>query len=131
MNTRIFFIAFFGMISTATTSCNKDKPAVGNYQATFYNTSPSEFIQTSTVEITSVTKHHIVINGYEITKSGKTIEGELPIIGIPNSVFQIKGTWSKKAFSQKYTISGTFIEEYWQGGNPYEGSGTFEIVSME
>ena len=60
-----------------------------------------------------------------------TVNGNLFIDNVTFSQFGIDiiGEWSHKIFSKEYVISGTFTETYYQGGNQYQNSGTFEIKS--
>lgn len=112
-------------------SCNKDKPMVGQYMVTFRSTSPLPETRSIFVDITSVNRTKVTINGFELRKSGRVIDGEFESDEVPNSVFKIDGSWNKTAFRQEYSIIGRFTEQYTIGGNEYESSGTFEMTSVE
>src|SRR5690554_6751240 len=125
MKTNILFI--IGIIIFAT-SCNKEKPIVGEYYGTF--TYSSGIVKTTEIEITESTKNKIVINGSELEKDGKKIEGKIENVSFySQSGVYINGEWSHKLFSKNYKIEGTFTEDYYQGGNSYQSSGTFKITS--
>lgn len=128
MKTNILFITSICIIIFAT-SCSKEKPSVGDYYGTFTYSTPSGIVKTAEIEITESSKNKIVINGSELDKDGKNIEGKIENISFSQFGVDINGEWSHKLFSKNYKIEGTFTEDYYQGGNSYQNSGTFEIKS--
>ncbi|NEN25705.1 hypothetical protein G3O08_19635 [Cryomorpha ignava] len=128
MKTNILFITSIFIIIFAT-SCNKEKPSNGDYYGTFTYNNPSGIIKTAEIEITESSKNKIVINGSELEKDGKKIEGKIENISFSQFGVDINGEWSHKLFSKNYKIEGTFTEDYYQGGNAYQNSGTFKITS--
>lgn len=112
-----------------TVSCKKEKPTTGHYYGTFNYNVPQGIIKTGEIEITESSKDKIVINDSELIKDGKKIEGNITNLSFSQFGVYIKGEWSHKLFSKNYLIKGTFTETYYQGGNQYQNSGTFEIKS--
>lgn len=110
-------------------SCSKEKPRIGDYYGIFNYDVPSGVVNTAEIEITESTDDKIVINGSTLKKDGKKIEGKIINLSFSQFGIDIKGEWSHKLFSKDYTIKGTFTEDYYQGGNQYQNSGTFEIKS--
>lgn len=108
--------------------CSKEKPRVGNYYGVFTYTNPEGLVKGAEMEITESTKNKVIINGYQLTKDGKKIEGTLNHSSSSFGV-TINGEWSHRIFSKDYKINGTFTENYYQGGGQYQSSGTFEIKS--
>ena len=117
------FLIVFGL------GCSKEKPSIGNYYGTFTYNSPQGVVKTAEIEITESSKNKIIINGSELTKDGKKIEGKIENISFSQFGVDIDGEWSHKLFRKEYTIKGAFTETYYQGGNTYENSGTFVIKS--
>lgn len=117
------FLIVFGI------GCSKEKPSIGNYYGTFTYNTPQGAVKTAEIEITESSKNKIIINGSELTKDGKKIEGKIKNISFSQFGVDIDGEWSHKLFSKEYLIKGTFTENYYQGGNQYQNSGTFEIKS--
>lgn len=111
------------------TSCEKEKPTAGEYFGTFTYEVPPGILKTAYIEISNPTKNSITINGYEVSKDDQKIEGMIDYLSGVGSYIYINGSWSHKLFSNEYIISGTFTETYYQGGNQYQNSGTFEIKS--
>lgn len=128
MKTYILIITSICIIISAT-SCNKEKPDVGDYYGTFTYSNPPDIVKTAEIEITESSKNKIVINGSELDKDGKHIEGKIENISFSQFGVSIDGEWSHKLFSKNYKIEGTFTEDYYQGGNTYQNTGTFEIKS--
>jgi hypothetical protein len=110
------------------TSCSKQKPIIGNYYGIFNYDMPQGFSRGAAISITESLKNKIVINGSELLKDGRNIEGVVGYIPNMSSVY-IKGEWTHKLFNKNYVIKGTFTETYYQGGIQYQNSGTFEIKS--
>ncbi len=122
-------------------SCSKEKPPVGNYIGVFnYENSTNIADKTIWLKIEESQKDYILIGATDYNgnltsamldtlykKNKKTIEGKVPSNNMVP--FYIKGEWSHKLFSKNYLIKGTFTETYYQGGNQYQNSGTFEIKS--
>ena len=112
-----------------TISCQKNKPVAGEYVGVFTYTAPQGFVKTAYIEISNPTKNSININGSVLEKDGKKIEGKISDLSFSQFGVTINGEWSHKLFSKAYKITGSFTETYYQGGNEYENSGTFEIKS--
>ena len=127
MKTHILFIISIFLIVFGL-GCSKEKPSIGNYYGTFTYSTPQGVVKTAEIEITESSKNKIIINGSELTKDGKKIEGKIENISFSQFGVDIYGEWSK-LFSKEYLIKGTFTENYYQGGNQYQNSGTFEIKS--
>ena len=122
-------------------SCSKEKPPLGNYIGVFnYENSTNIADKTIWLKIEESQKDYILIGATDYNgnltsamldtlykKNKKTIEGKVPSNNMVP--FYIKGEWSHKLFSKNYLIKGTFTETYYQGGNQYQNSGTFEIKS--
>ncbi len=128
MKTHILFVCsicliFFGI------GCSKEKPSIGNYYGIFTYSTPQGVIKTAEIVITESSKNKIIINGSELTKDGKKIEGKIENISFSQFGIDLNGEWSHKLFSKNYLIKGTFTETYYQGGNQYQNEGTFEIKS--
>lgn len=130
---RMFFVFIVSIcLIVLGTSCSKEKPDIGDYYGIFTYNSQPELIKTTEIEITESSKNKIVINGSKLEKDGKKIEGKIDNVSFYSQTgVYIKGEWSHKLFSKNYVIKGTFTEEYYQGGNTYQSSGTFEIKSNE
>lgn len=121
--------------------CSKEKPPAGNYIGVFnYQNSTNLANKTVWLKIEETEKDYMLIGATDYNgnltsalldtlykKGKKNIEGKVP----SNSMtpFYINGEWSHKLFSKNYLIKGTFTETYYQGGNQYQNSGTFEIKS--
>ena len=112
-----------------TVSCTKEKPPTGHYYGTFNYEVPQGIIKTAEIEITESSKDKIIINDSELNKDSKKIEGNIANLSFSQFGIYIKGEWTHKLFSKNYLIKGTFTETYYQGGNQYQNSGTFEIKS--
>ena len=128
------------LIILSTYSCSKKKPPIGNYLGIFkyeYPTSKPEL--TVWYKITESEKDYLLITTTDYAgnssyggdtlykKNKKKIEGRVPIYD-PFSSLTISGIRKYKLFG-KYSITGTFIETIYQGGNQYQYSGTVEIYS--
>jgi hypothetical protein len=109
-------------------SCNKNRTIAGEYIGIFTYSSPQGLVKTASFEVSNPTKKTITINGFEIKKDGKIIEGKIGSLGNMTDVF-ISGEWSHRVFSKENKIIGNFTETYHQGGNEYQNSGIFEIKS--
>ena len=127
MKKTIILTSLIGFMYTV--SCTKEKPITGHYYGTFNYDVPQGIIKTAEIEITESSKDKIVINGSELNKDSKKIEGNIANLSFSQFGVYIKGEWSHKLFSKNYLIKGTFTETYYQGGNQYQNSGTFEIKS--
>lgn len=128
MKTYILIITIICVIISAN-SCNKEKPDIGYYFGTFRYGNPPDIVRTAEIEITESSKNRIVINGSELDMDGKRIEGKIENISFSQFGVNLDGEWSHKLFSKNYKIIGTFTEDYYQGGNIYQNTGTFEIKS--
>jgi hypothetical protein len=115
----LFFVFLIG--------CRKDKPPVGEYQATFTYDYMDDMEKTYMVEITETSRDEIMINDYPIVKNGKKVKGTIYVTG--GGPYHIQGKWSGKFLSRKYKIEGTFIEIVYNSGNTSQYSGTFLITS--
>ncbi len=122
----VFLLVVFVLVS-----CNKDRPMVGKYLITFRYTSPLPDTKELEVEITGVARNQVSINGFELRKSGRQIDGEFESNESPVSRYKIDGNWSKTAFQEQYSIIGRFTEKYTLGGNEYQASGTFEMTNIQ
>lgn len=109
-------------------SCNKNKIIAGEYIGIFTYSSPQGLVKTASFEVSSPTNKTIKINGFEIKKDGKIIEGKIGCLGNMTDVF-ISGELTHRFLSKENKIIGNFTETYHQGGNEYQNSGTFEIKS--
>ena len=107
----------------------KEKPSAGDYIGIFSYEIPQSLVKTAYIEISNPTLNSITINGYVLSKENKKIEGMIDYLSGVGSYIYINGEWSHTIFSKEYVISGTFTETYYQGGNKYQNSGTFEIKS--
>lgn len=130
MKLNLLFIAGIYLIVLGS-SCSKEKPDVGDYYGIFTYSSEPEIIKTAEIEITESSKNEIVINGSKLIKDGKRIEGRIESLSFSQFGVTINGEWSHKLFSKNYKIEGTFTEDYYQGGNSYQSSGTFTIKSND
>lgn len=110
-------------------SCKKDKPLAGRYYGILNYDAPQGVVRTAEIEITESNKDVIIINGSELNKDGKKIEGHIANLSFSSHGIWIVGEWSHKLCSKTYLINGTFTEYYSQGGNDYQNTGTFEIKS--
>lgn len=128
MKTHILFISSLFLIAIGI-GCSKEKPSIGNYYGTFTYSTPQGLVKTAEIEITESSKNKIIINGSELTKDGKKIEGKIENISISQFGINIDGEWSHKFISKEYLIKGNFTEDYYQGGSQYQNSGTFLIKS--
>lgn len=128
MKTHIIFISIICLI-VLNTACSKEKPSIGKYFGIFTYNAPQGLVKTAEIEITESSKSKIAINGSELSKDGKKIEGKIENISSSQFGVEINGEWSNKLFSKKYLIKGNFTEVYYQGGNQYQNEGTFEIKS--
>lgn len=109
-------------------SCKKNKPIPGEYFGIFSYS--QGLVKTANIEISNPTKTSITINGSVISKDGKKIEGKISDLSFSQFGIDIKGEWSRtKVLGNTYKITGSFTETYYQGGNEYKSSGTFEIKS--
>ncbi|MEO0075701.1 MAG: hypothetical protein ABIK31_06305 [candidate division WOR-3 bacterium] len=108
--------------------CKKNRPIAGEYFGIFTYSIPQGLVKTAYIEISNPSKTSITINGFVVKKNGKKIEGKIGSVGNMTDVF-INGEWSHNLFSNQYKIIGNFTETYYQGGNEYQNSGTFEIKS--
>ena len=126
-NHLIIFILL--ITSLLVTSCEKEKPSAGEQIGIFSYEIPQGLVKTAYIEISNPTLNSITINGYVLSKENKIIEGMVDYLSGVGSYIYINGEWSHKIFSKEYVISGTFTETYYQGGNQYQNSGTFEIKS--
>ena len=128
MKKTIILTSLIGLL-VFTVGCTKEKPPTGHYYGTFNYDVPQGITKTAEIEITESSKDKIVINDSELKKDGKKIEGNIANISFSQFGVYINGEWSHKLFSEDYVIEGTFTETYYQGGNQYQNSGTFEIKS--
>jgi hypothetical protein len=119
-NSTIIFILFFSI------GCSKNKPNSGQYYGVFTYLNPQGLQKIAFIDICNSTKTTISINGFLVKKDGKRIEGKIGSVGNLTDVF-IWGEWSHNLFSKEYKIIGNFTETYFQGGNEYKNSGTFEL----
>ena len=110
-------------------SCEKEKPSAGEYIGIFSYEIPQGLVKTAYIEISNPTQNSITINGSKVSKKNEKIEGHIDNVTFSQFGIDIIGEWSHKIFSKEYVISGTFTETYYQGGNQYQNSGTFEIKS--
>ncbi|NOX48875.1 MAG: hypothetical protein GXO89_18095 [Chlorobi bacterium] len=109
-------------------SCSKAKPPTGDYWIALKYEKPEVKTLSQPIEITGSSKGTITINDSELDKDGKNIEGKINYVPNTNGIY-ITGKWSHKLFSKNYKIEGRFTEDYYQGGNLFVYSGTFEIKS--
>lgn len=128
MKTHILFISSIILLVFGI-GCSKEKPITGNYYGIFTYSTPQGVVKTAEIEITESSKNKIVINGSELSKNGKKIKDKIENISFSQFGVDIDGEWSHKLFSKEYSIKGNFTEVYYQGGNQYQNSGTFEIKS--
>ena len=122
---RLFFI----FLLVFSFGCEKNRPISSEYFAVFTYSIPQGLIKTAFVNISNPTESSITINGFNVKKDGKNIEGIIGSVGNLSDVF-ISGKWSHKLFSKEYKIIGNFIETYYQGGIEFQNTGTFEIKSI-
>jgi len=108
-------------------ACNKEKPRVGEYQATFVYDYLDDFEKTYMIQITETSRDEIMINDYPIVKNGKKVKGTIYVTG--GGPYHIQGKWSGKFLSRKYKIEGTFIEIVYNSGDVTQFSGSFLITS--
>ena len=126
-NNLIIFILLF--TSFLVSSCEKENPSAGDYIGIFSYEIPQGLVKTAYIEISNPTQNSITINGSKVSKKNEKIEGHIDNVTFSQFSIDIIGEWSHKIFSKEYVISGTFTETYYQGGNQYQNSGTFEIKS--
>ena len=124
-------LIIFILLSTSllVSSCEKEKPSAGDYIGIFSYEIPQGLVKTAYIEISNPTQNSITINGSKVSKKNEKIEGHIDNVTFSQFGIDIIGEWSHKIFSKEYVISGTFTETYYQGGNQYQNSGTFEIKS--
>ncbi len=94
-------------------SCNKDKPAEGQYTIQF--TYADGTIKQESVEITGVTKTQLRIEESALQKEGKEVRGFLKL-PISTGTFYLDGEL-EGGFGNGYPIQGDFTETiyYWNG----------------
>jgi len=107
--------------------CNKEKPPIGRYLATFNYENPQGLVKLGYLDITESTKNTLTINGSIVQKDGKSITGSFLVYS--TGYFYIDGTWSKKLFSNNYKIKGSFTQTYHEGGQSFTNYGSFTIES--